>query len=67
MRILSRLVVSLVMGGAMAFVASPAFAANANADFGHHVHHCVHHMGFDGEHNPGMHQGKSGWDPAHVC
>ncbi|MBK8460630.1 MAG: hypothetical protein IPL43_10990 [Micropruina sp.] len=51
----------------MAFVASPAFAANANADFGHHVHHCAQHMGFDGEHNPGMHEGKSGWDPAHVC
>lgn len=67
MRILSRGVVSLVMAGAMMLVAGPAFAASANADYGQHVRHCAQEHGFNGDHNPGLHQGKSGWDPTHVC
>jgi hypothetical protein len=35
--------------------------------FGEHVVHCAQTMGFDGEHNPGMHRGFAGWDPSHVC
>lgn len=30
--------------------------------FGQHVSQCAHTMGFSAEHNPGMHQGRSGWD-----
>lgn len=67
MRNLSRVLVSLVGAGAMALIASPAHAADANADYGQHVRHCTQHMGFNGEHNPGMHQGQSSWDPAHEC
>ena len=47
--------------------ASPALEANAGADFGQHVRMCAQTMGFDGTHNPGMHQGKSGWDNSHNC
>ena len=32
------------------------------ADYGQHVRVCAQTMGFTGEHNPGMHQGFSGWD-----
>ena len=64
---LSRVLVSLVSAGAMLLVATPAQAANANADYGQHVRHCTQHMGFSGDHNPGKHQGKSGWDPTHMC
>ena len=51
---------ALLLGG-------PAQAADTNADFGQHVRTCAQTMGFDGMHNPGMHQGKSGWDPSHSC
>ncbi|WP_232547443.1 hypothetical protein [Propioniciclava soli] len=64
---LSRVLVSVVSAGALLLVATPAHAANANADYGQHVRHCTQHMGFSGDHNPGMHQGKSGWDPMHMC
>ena len=64
---LSRVLVSVVSAGALLVVATPAHAANANADYGQHVRHCTQHMGFSGDHNPGMHQGKSGWDPMHMC
>ena len=67
MSILSRVLVSVLSAGAMLLVANPAYAASANADYGQHVRHCTQHMGFSGEHNPGMHQGKSGWDPMHMC
>lgn len=67
MRILSRVMVSMVMAGAMMLVAGPAHAADANADYGQHVRHCAQQHGFNGDHHPGMHQGKSGWDPAHLC
>lgn len=47
-------------------LATPAVAsaesAPTGADFGRHVSHCAQTMGFDAEHNPGMHQGFSGWD-----
>ena len=67
MPILSRVLVSLVSAGTLLLVATPAYAANANADYGQHVRHCTQHMGFSGDHNPGMHHGKSGWDPTHMC
>lgn len=55
------------IAGAGLLVAAPAQAADANSDFGQHVTMCAQTMGFDGTMNPGMHQGKSGWDPAHDC
>lgn len=67
MRIMLRGIVSLGLARAMMLVAVPAYAANANANFGQHVRHCTQHHGFNSEDNPGMHQGKSGSDPAHVC
>ena len=50
-------------------LASPAVAAAAGsgADFGQHVRDCAKSMGFDGNHNPGMHHGYAGWDPSHMC
>lgn len=50
----------------VAVVALPA-AAWADAeptgrDFGEHVVTCEQTMGFNGQHNPGMHMGFGGWD-----
>jgi hypothetical protein len=58
-------VVGLAASGLL--LAGPAQAASENADYGQHVRNCAQTMGFDGTHNPGMHQGKSGWDPSHAC
>lgn len=58
-------VVALTGSGLLAAV--PAQAADPNADFGQHVRACTQAMGFDGMHNPGMHQGRSGWDSSHTC
>lgn len=48
---------------------APASAETTADDFGQHVKHCALHMGgFDGEMNPGMHQGKAGWPGSeHEC
>lgn len=67
MRKLSRTLGALALAGAALLMAGPAQAANANADYGQHVRTCAQTMGFDGTHNPGMRQGKSGWDPDHTC
>lgn len=48
-------------------VAAMADASPTAGDFGEHVVVCEQAMGFDGYHNPGMHQGFSGWDPTHTC
>lgn len=37
------------------------------AAYGEHVVTCAQTVGFDGVHNPGMHDGFSGWDPSHQC
>ena len=58
---LALIVVALGTGIA---AASPAAAAD---DFGQHVSTCAQTMGFNEEHNPGMHQGFHGWDPSHEC
>ena len=42
--------------------AEPAFIGSG-ADYGQHVAACAEAMGgFTADHNPGMHQGRSGWD-----
>jgi len=51
----------------LVLTAGPATAAGAGEDFGQHVQTCAQTMGFDGVHNPGMHQGFAGWDPSQVC
>lgn len=42
--------------------AAQAQPAQAGPGFGQHVSQCAQTMGFNGEHNPGMHHGLSGWD-----
>jgi hypothetical protein len=57
----------LSLTGAGLLIAGPAQAASDSAAFGQHVQmHAQGEMGFSGEHNPGMHHGKSGWDPEHT-
>ncbi|MGW3938525.1 hypothetical protein [Streptomyces sp. NBC_00024] len=51
----------------MPTVASAQTGPGSGADFGHHVATCAQTTGFDGTHNPGMHQGFRGWDAAHAC
>ncbi|MEH0844525.1 hypothetical protein V6U81_19265 [Micromonospora sp. CPCC 205711] len=48
-------------------VAALADAGTTGRDFGGHVVVCAQTMGFDAQHNPGMHQGFSDWDPSHTC
>ena len=63
-----RLAMALVVtAGAMGAAISTASSAAAADDFGQHVSICAKTMGFNGEHNPGMHQGFAGWDPSHQC
>lgn len=56
------LVVTALAAGAVALPAAGASAATTDSAFGSHVVQCTQTMGFDGVHNPGMHQGESGWD-----
>lgn len=48
-------------------VAAWANTGGTGSDFGDHVVQCAQTMGFDGHHNPGMHQGFVGFDPDHTC
>ena len=51
-------------------VLSPAVAyagTGTGQEFGQHVRTCAQTMGFSGTHNPGMHQGFAGWNPAETC
>lgn len=51
-------------------VLSPAIASagtGTGQEFGQHVRMCAQTMGFSGTHNPGMHQGFAGWNPAEAC
>ena len=64
MRVGMRTVHSIVISIAIFVVvaAAPAtMAASVQAEFGSHVAHCAQTHGFDGDHNPGVHQGRSGW------
>jgi hypothetical protein len=55
-----------LIGLASAGPAAAGPAASGRA-FAEHVRTCQQAMGFSGTRNPGMHQGISGWDPAHSC
>jgi hypothetical protein len=61
------LVLAVLVGVVVLPAAVSADAAPAGSDFGDHVVMCVQTMGFNGQHNPGMHHGFAGWDPAHTC
>ncbi len=58
------LILGGLVAGALALpTAASAEPAGSGAGFGQHVAGCARAMGgFDGEHNPGMHQGRAGWD-----
>lgn len=48
----------LLAGATTALALALPGTANASASgYGQHVRHCAQTMGFDGRHNPGMHQG----------
>ena len=59
----------LLLAGVIVAAGSVTGAASASTgqDFSQHVRDCQQSMGFDGTMNPGMHQGRAGWDPSHVC
>ena len=52
---------------AAAIVVAGATPALADDHFGQHVRTCAQTVGFDGEHNPGLHHGAQGWSPDHTC
>jgi len=57
---------SVALGVVLVSASASAAPADAAA-YGQHVRHCAQTMGFDGHHNPGMHQGISMWGPSHTC
>ena len=64
----ARLIAAGTVTAALVLIPAAASAATGTGqEFGQHVVTCAQTMGFDGMHNPGMHQGFSGWDPAHRC
>ena len=58
---------ALVVLGAVTASSSASAAPADAAMYGQHVRECAQSMGFDQQHNPGMHQGISRWDPDHAC
>lgn len=52
----------LLLGSLLIAVPAAATADPATPNFGQHVSTCAQTMGFSADHNPGMHQGASGWD-----
>jgi hypothetical protein len=62
--------IAILIGATVATAASAAPAAIALTppdDYASHVVSCQQEHGFDGVMNPGMHEGRSGWDPEHAC
>ena len=54
----------------VAVVAMPVVAAaepEAGQEFGDHISACAQAVGFDGTHNPGMHEGFADWPAVHDC
>lgn len=56
----------VALAGPGLLIAGSAQADDDTAAFGQHVQMHAQMMGFDGPHNPGMHQGKAGWDHSHA-
>lgn len=63
------LLVAALTAGTVALPTAGASAATPDPGpaFGHHVSECARAMDFSGAHNPGMHQGKAGWDGMTTC
>ncbi|ADU48610.1 hypothetical protein [Intrasporangium calvum] len=66
MRTMLRTLGVLSLAGTGLLLAGPAQADVTNDDFGQHVTHCAE-MGLDGVHNPGTHEGITGWDAMHLA
>jgi hypothetical protein len=64
---LTKIVSIAFLAAGLSLTTTPSASASAGSEFAHHVQSCARAMGFDGTHNPGMHTGYAGWDPAHVC
>jgi hypothetical protein len=62
-----RLAIFISATGAAIVAAAPATAVTPQDDYASHVVNCQRAHGFDGVMNPGMHEGRSGWDPGHSC
>jgi hypothetical protein len=64
-----KILIAAAAGALLALPWIPVQATGAAdaSDYGNHVRNCAQTMGFDGEHNPGMHHGFSGWNPGHHC
>lgn len=61
-------VLAMMLGGIVLLpTAASADTGAAGRDFSAHVVMCAQTMGFNGQHNPGMHHGFAGWDPTHMC
>jgi hypothetical protein len=60
--IMRKLLIALGMAVVLDATSASAESTPTGSDFGQHVAGCAQAMGFDGVHNPGMHQGFSGWD-----
>jgi len=60
-----RVLAVVSLAGAGLLSAAPAQADVTNDDFGQHVSECTE-MGFDGERNPGVHLGITGWHDHHM-
>jgi hypothetical protein len=59
---IAHVVLPLLLGSLLIALPVTAHADPATPNFGQHVSACAQTMGFSADHNPGMHQGVSGWD-----
>jgi len=67
---LVRRLVVIGTAAAAVVVATPVAASaepGTGREFGQHVSACAQTMGFDGTHNPGVHEGFAGWEAMHDC
>jgi hypothetical protein len=63
----TRTIATFIAAGAATLAMTTAASPASAGDLGQHVRECAQTHGFDGEMNPGMHQGYAGWGPSHVC
>ncbi|NNF54006.1 MAG: hypothetical protein HKN03_06125 [Acidimicrobiales bacterium] len=56
-----KLIATVAVSAALMLVPAAASAAGPEANFGSHVSQHAQTHGFSGTHNPGVHQGVSGW------
>jgi len=63
-RTLAASAVTAIAAATLALAAPTAAMADTGtgSQFGQHVRVCAQTMGFNGDHNPGMHHGYAGWD-----